>query len=238
MKHFLLTLFCVAGAVAQQPALRRVRVFVALCDNAHQGIAPVSAILGDGEDPANNLYWGAMYGVKRFLDQDPSWILKQTTATPRANVLERLVFMHRSEQIVLTTDAYRGAAIRQATADFFDAASGRDTSAADLVVYVGHNGLMDFEMRTPQHHAGQRQAMVLACRSEAYFAPRLKVAGCEPLLLTTGFMAPEAYTLVAALDAWMLGARPQGIRAQAASAYHRYQKCGLEAARRLFGYRP
>jgi len=30
-------------------------VVVALCDNVNQGIVPVAAHLGDGEDPAGNL---------------------------------------------------------------------------------------------------------------------------------------------------------------------------------------
>lgn len=32
---------------------------VALCDNKHQGIVPVSPKLGNGNDFSNNLYWGA-----------------------------------------------------------------------------------------------------------------------------------------------------------------------------------
>ena len=39
---------------------------VALADNDHQGIVPVPRQLGDGDDPANNLYWGARYGVKTY----------------------------------------------------------------------------------------------------------------------------------------------------------------------------
>jgi hypothetical protein len=52
--------------VSAQEAPRVVHAFVALCDNKHQGIVPVPAILGNDDDPKNNLYWGAMYGVKTF----------------------------------------------------------------------------------------------------------------------------------------------------------------------------
>jgi len=34
-------------------------VFVALADNFNQGIVPVSAKLGNGDNPKTNLYWGA-----------------------------------------------------------------------------------------------------------------------------------------------------------------------------------
>src|ERR1700751_6185185 len=46
--------------------VRVVHVYVALADNRHQGIVPVPAKLGNGEDPARNLYWGAAYGLKTF----------------------------------------------------------------------------------------------------------------------------------------------------------------------------
>jgi hypothetical protein len=46
-------------------------------------------------------------------------------------------------------------------------------------------------------------------------------------------MAPEAYTLEAALTAWVNGADDAAVREKAAAAYHTYQKCGLNAARRL-----
>ena len=42
----------------QEPGLRTVQVFVALADNQSQGIIPVPAKLGNGEDPEHNLYWG------------------------------------------------------------------------------------------------------------------------------------------------------------------------------------
>ena len=54
-----------------------------------------------------------------------------------------------------------------------------------------------------------------------------------PLLWTTNLMAPEAYTLKSALDGWILGESNNKIRERAAVAYDKYQKCGLNAARKL-----
>ncbi|GAB4337265.1 MAG: hypothetical protein Kow0099_10580 [Candidatus Abyssubacteria bacterium] len=51
-------------SASDEESTRTIYVFVALCDNEHQGIFPVPPKLGNGDDPANNLYWGAMYGVK------------------------------------------------------------------------------------------------------------------------------------------------------------------------------
>lgn len=47
--------------------MKVVHVVVALCDNKYQGIVPVPAMIGNGQDPSNNLYWGAAYGVKTFM---------------------------------------------------------------------------------------------------------------------------------------------------------------------------
>lgn len=52
------------GTVADSPAVRNsIHVFTALCDNKYQGIVPVPAKMGNGQDTDNNLYWGWGYGV-------------------------------------------------------------------------------------------------------------------------------------------------------------------------------
>jgi hypothetical protein len=47
-------------------------------------------------------------------------------------------------------------------------------------------------------------------------------------------MTPEAYTLKAALDDWIVGEDGRANQQRAAQAYDKYQECGLRAARRLF----
>ena len=79
-----------------------------------------------------------------------------------------------------------------------------------------------------------KDAIVLACKSKPYFGPFLSRFGCRSVLLTTGFMAPEAYSLEAALGGWIAGESGEHTRERAAQAYHKYQKCGLKGARRLF----
>lgn len=263
-----------SGPMAAQNVPRVVHVFVALADNTHQGIVPVSPRLGNGDDPEHNLYWGAAYGLKTFFAHSTDWHLTVSQAHPTPAVLERCIFHHRSGNVILIADAYRGSEIRQAIVDFLKASAGQvEESAiaavrgsanpiiapalADLVVYVGHEGLMDFtllEIPRPknnadpqnraasegehghmsQHvHAQERQAIVLACISKSYFAEPLRAAGATPLLWTTSLMAPEAYTLKSALDGWVLRENPSQIRDRAAAAYSRYQHCSLAAARRL-----
>ncbi|MFC1601223.1 hypothetical protein ACFL34_02625 [Candidatus Sumerlaeota bacterium] len=253
MRRFSFILFCLsltcAGASASATS-KTIHVFVALCDNESQGIVPVPPKLGNGNDPANNLYWGALYGVKAYLRRSPEWTLVSSRDNPTSNVLERCVFRHRSGSAYLIADAYRGSTIKQTVQDFLHAAAGRGAKTlkvdkavlglhgrAQLVVYVGHNGLMDFRLAETKRAAAstaRRDAIVLACKSKTYFRERLLALGCRPLLLTTGFMAPEAYTLDRALEGWLAGERGEPLRKRAAQAYHKYQKCGMTNALRLF----
>jgi hypothetical protein len=252
-------------ATPQQPAPQRqkpaviqntsrvIHTLVALCDNEHQGIVPVPPRLGNGEDLPNNLYWGAAYGVKTFFAKSTEWTLVTTLAAPQPNILERCLFRHRTADAWLIADAYRGSAMKETIGNLFAYAAGADGeniefdfnqqrvklgsgSGADLLVFVGHNGLMDFRLPAlpTRQDNRQREAIVLCCLSEKYFAEPLRSAGTHPLLLTTGLMAPEAYILKTALDGWLKNESRMQIRQRAATAYNQYQRCGLNAARKLF----
>ena len=56
-------------AAMAQPPTRVIHIFVALCDNASQGIVPVPARIGNGDDPKNNLYWGAAFGIRTYFER-------------------------------------------------------------------------------------------------------------------------------------------------------------------------
>ncbi len=47
-------------------------------------------------------------------------------------------------------------------------------------------------------------------------------------------MAPETYTLEAAIEGWIRNETAEQIRTRAARAYNKYQKCGKRGADRLF----
>jgi hypothetical protein len=230
-------------------SVKLIHVLVALCDNEYQGIVPVPARIGNGDDPANNLYWGARFGVKTFFKRANDWKPIAESRNPRAGILERLVFKHQTKDVYLIADAYRGREIKRCVADFFEFSAGRAVETvkvnsgelhagggADLVAYVGHDGLMDFSLDSLPQKADnhQRDAVMLACLSKRYFAEPLRNTGASPLLWTTGLMAPEAYVLKAAIDGWVLNEDGEGIRRRAAAAYNQYQRCGINAASRLF----
>ena len=248
----LLVLLLAPVASFAENSPRTVHVFVALADNVNQGIVPVSAKLGNGEDPVRNLYWGSAFGIKTFFARSPDWKLISCKLPTKSEVLERCVFKHRTQQVYLVADAYRGSKIQSAMLDFLDSVAGlgkeqleiQDGDArtalairggSQVLVYVGHDGLMDAPLpRIPkQKDQVVRQAIILACASRNYFSTAMRASGAYPLLWTTNLMAPEAYTLKSALDGWILGENDQQIRDRAAAAYDKYQKCGLRAARNL-----
>lgn len=233
-----------------------IHVFVALCDNEHQGIVPVAPSLGNGDDPLKNLYWGAAFGVKTFFSKNKVWRLlpAQTRSSKSSSVvLEQSIFKRRDGEVFLVAEAYRGSYIQQATEDFLAAAAGTPGESVDvwsdgqnltlhlggsanLIAYVGHDGLMDFRLtaypkKRDQEH---RDAIILACASKNYFAEALHATGANPLLWTTNLMAPEAYVLSAAIESWLRKETDEQIRNRAAGAYNQYQNCGLQSAKKLF----
>ncbi len=179
--------------VSQQPEPQRtstelrdykvVHVFVALCDNKYQGIVPVPAALGNGQDPRSNLYWGAMYGVKTFFRRSPHWArlkfeMKPTErppGEPDGAVLGRCVFksVGLTPQVYVIAEAWDGRHMKAALMAFLRAAAGSlnatlvtnedDESAghtilaggrSDMVCFVGHNGLMDTRFSSFPENAG------------------------------------------------------------------------------------
>lgn len=230
-------------------APRVVHVVVALCDNKYQGIVPVAPGLGNGDDPARNLYWGGGYGVRAFFQISRDWERVGKCQPEKYPVLERCVFRHKRQPVYMVADAYRGREIKRALTDFFAFAAGRQPEpltlantklvaggGSNLLVYIGHDGLMDFSLdEYPRaSDSKRRDAIMLACASKNYFAAPLRSTGAKPLLWTTNLMAPEAYILEAALTGWMQGETDEQIRTRAAQAYNRYQHCGAKAAQRLF----
>ncbi|SEB36661.1 hypothetical protein SAMN04489761_0180 [Tenacibaculum sp. MAR_2009_124] len=231
--------------------IKTIHVFVALCDNQFQGIVPVPKKLGNGKDPKNNLYWGAAYGVKSFFKyKTTDWQFVKKINSSKSIVLEKLLFKHVSKNVYLLAEAYNGKYIKTCIEDFLKASNSQSNEIllynneklgfggdADLLAYIGHNGLMEFNMNISYREIGKKknkEAIILACFSKDYFSSEIKRAGAIPLLWTTHLMAPEAYTLKSAIDGWILNETGEQIKERAARVYNKYQKCGIRGARNLF----
>lgn len=252
IKYICLLMLLAPTLVLGQSPPRTIHVFVALADNAHQGIAPVPAKIGNGDDPANNLYWGCDEGLKSYFKKSGQWKFVSSADPHTSAILERCIFKHTNSNTYLIADAYRGREIKTAIQDFMNAASGTNPEkikikinaneinlkirgSSDLVAYIGHNGLMDFNIpditnTRPVH----KPAIVLCCMSRQYFEEKLKIAGASPLLLTTQLMYPGSFILKNALDGWLIGEPAPQIRQRAAQSYAKNQKISEKAALGVF----
>jgi hypothetical protein len=165
-----------------------VHIFVPLCDNEHQGIVPTSASLGNGMDLKSNLYWATSGGVKRFFKDHPSWNFVQSVMNPSPHILERVIFSRtfsNNAHVYVIADAYRGDAMKKCLSDFFNSLSGMFQnsitvngktlpiySGADLLIFNGHNGLMDTELHfvpIDQPSYAKKDAVSISCASGNYF---------------------------------------------------------------------
>lgn len=230
--------------------VKTIHVFVALCDNENQGIVPVPGLIGNGQDPSNNLYWGAAYGVKNFFkNKSKEWRYIKAIPSNNKMILERILFKHKTEDVYLLADAYDGRYIKECTEDFLMASNCQNLEMieledlllnfggeANLLSYVGHDGLMEFSVDLEYDVSKQKRpdVIILACYSEDFFDREIRQSGANPILWTTHLMAPEAYTLKAAIDGWVRNETGEQIKGRGASAYCKYQKCSDSWANRLF----
>jgi hypothetical protein len=221
-----------------------VHVIVALCDNETQGIVKVGKKIGDGNKPNENLYWGASYGIKSYFKSSKNWNLLKSEKDLNSIILERLLFKHKNTNTYLIAEAYRGSEIKKALEDYFRYTLEKypqnqylkENNLYDsqkLIVYIGHNGLMDFSIEQNFNFSERKQSIALACFSKKYFKKFIK-ENTEPILFTNGLLAPEAYILESTLETWIYSSKKDSIHLSAAKAYAKYQKCSLKAAKNLF----
>lgn len=216
-----------------------ISVIVSLVDNVSQGIVPVPEKIGNGDDPYNNLYWGAAYGVKTFLSKADGWKKLSCEKDISDTILERCRFSWK-DKLTVTADAYRGSRIDQAMLDFMQqAATPPNATEREMVVFIGHDGLMDAQNqpiieRFPKHAGHDKQAVVLACLSEEFFSGHLQAAGSKPVVTTFSFMAPEAYVLEAIARGFANQASEGELRSSAGTAYAKYQRISAKAGKSVF----
>lgn len=216
-----------AGANPQKDVL----VIVPLCDGS--ALACGNGALGDPRSLGGNLYWGAMYGAERFLAKAKGFRVVTRTDAPDAKrpALLRVTVIERAG-VRLTLQAWDGTRIDDALAAFLDAAR---AAQHDLVVWAGHDRLMDVSAPVVQRTQGDANVAVLACESAKYFGPVLDGMGAEPLVLTRTFMAPEAYLLEALANSIAQhGLDRTRAREALVAAYAKYQRISRKAAGTVF----
>ena len=257
---FGLFLFSICFIQAEETKIFTAHVVVILADNANQGIVPIPEALGNGQSARNNLYWGALYGVKTFMLKKGGW-KKETISKPKLepHVLDYCLMsksIGENKKIYLLAEAWDGSKMEEFFA-YFSSAYTNDLSlvidksettprlifgdSADFLIYIGHNILMDIlaldspNIITPKSDQG---IAVFACVSKMFFHHQVKEWSNGPFVFTNGLMAPEAYSLNALVTTWFSTHDPKATHLAIAEAYSKYQKCSLNAAKRLFSVIP
>jgi hypothetical protein len=151
--------------------------------------------------------------------------------------LQRIVFKKRyvnGVNVFIVADAYRGDAMKKCMRDFITSVAGLKKenlkidstlllpiySNADLIVFNGHDGLMDDTMKIYRNNDKQvRECALIACYSYSYFENHIVWANAYPLITTNGLLAPEAYALGGLIDKWAVLGSGQEIRTAVATAY-------------------
>jgi len=229
---------------------KTIHLFVALCDNKTQGIAKVGVKIGDGDKPSDNLYWGCSDGSRSYFSKSKNWERLSIENPKNSPILERIIFRHKTTKTILVADAYQGSKIKVCTKNYLKSLQGdfeveikhptqdqniKAGSYADLVAYIGHNGLMDFELphseqiKTPP----KIDTITLCCISKSYF-PKYFTKNTTPLLQTKSLMYPGAFILHDAIEGWLKNETKTQIYNRAAKAYAKNQKISTKAAKTIF----
>ncbi len=233
-----------------------VHVFVPLCDNEHQGIVPTTASLGNGFSLRSNLYWATSTGMKRYFKEKKTWTLLQSTKNiyHDSTVLERVVFKRtypNKAVVYLVADAYRGDKMLATLNDFFRAMSNNYTSTialpdhtisihggADLVVFNGHNGLLDFPEGTPTTFYNttnsQKDMVAIACFANEYFETEARQAQAYPIVRAKSTLHPGAFIISAIIDDWAMLKPVEQMRLSAGKAYCDVHDCSIKTSKNLF----
>jgi hypothetical protein len=224
-------------------------VFVPLCDAAQLRCGRRAA--GDPRSLEGNLYWGAQFGAERFLSKAPGYkvVGRVDAPDPERPAVLREVLLSRAagkgeRPLTLRLLAYAGDRIDDALRDFLHAAGGVQppggATGPDLLVWAGHDRLMDVRVNGLARGPSPKPVIVLACLSQPYFGPVLEQVGARPLALTRSFMAPEAYLLEALAGAVAKRGLedPEAVRAALIGAYAQYQHLSRKSAASVFAVIP
>jgi hypothetical protein len=221
-----------------------VHAYIPLCDNENQGIIPTSPSLGDGLNLKTNLYWATSGGTKAWFKKQSDWRLVYDELAIDTNVLERVIFKKRysDAEVYFVADAYRGDRMEATVNDFLSAIASQhfqdcvlesgDTITvagnADLVMFNGHNGMMD-NIRVRNWHSAKgllKDVVMNSCVSYGYLQYDFMNVGGYPLVRSNTLLYPGAYVLEQIIDDWVADIDPDQLCLNAGRVYCERHDCG------------
>ena len=255
MKTILFILLLSHASIFAGPKV--IHLFVALCDNASQGIAPVGERIGDGNKPDDNLYWGCSDGVQKYFSKSKLWkkleVHKPQTTDGNSPILRRIIFKHKRTGAILIAEAYQGKHIKQCLTDYLNSSTGSHKptiaikslntvitagGASQLTAYIGHNALMEYPITTTAPAEGSQtpslDTITLCCISDRYFKSYFSKTKTSPILQTRSLMYPGSFILHETLEGWFRRESKAKLRTRAAKAYAKNQKISLKGGYSIF----
>ncbi len=224
-----------------------VQVFVPLCADSRGGKCGKHKGAGDPTNLDDNLYWGAIWGARRYLSRGYlGWQVQSSPA--EAWELERLVLTRsvpgrrwgasgNVEQIVVlhamdgeanldALDRFRARASGGGTLSF----SGR-TESVHVVGYMGRNPLLkngrvpdEVDLPDPSSSSSAIPSFSIAAHSRETMAPWLAGTGSAAVVLARGPVASEAYVLDSILKGLGENHTTYEIWSETAKAYRKQHK--------------
>lgn len=234
----------------------RVRVYVALCDNDSQGIAPVkNRAICNGDDPARNIYWGTGGGLHGFA-RKAGYQVATRESFIGGDIAERVTWHKRFSpgvalrqrgvrdplRVELTGIAYRGARIAVAMHDFVRAV--HEDRAPHLVGYIGHDYILDIDSTASLRALARNEiapakgVFALSCFGHRYIRPLITRSDASILALNKHLTYPGAWTVGGMIEAIAEGADASGIVKLAAERFAAAMKKSPGAIRRSIAYGP
>jgi hypothetical protein len=239
-----------------------IEVFVPLCSDDKGGSCGKHPGAGAPDDLERNLYWGAVWGARRYLDRKwlgwtrteagagESWELER--ATYERSVRGRPWGVDGKVDVFLVVHAlngdagadalerFRDVASHGGTAHFNDGSAMRD-ERVHAVGFMGRNpllknGRIPRELGLPEASAGSSgvPAFSIAAHSRETLAPWLHASGSRELLLARGAVASEGYVLEAIARGLADNHATWSITQSATKNYAKYQKLPERVAELYF----
>ncbi len=208
-------------------------------------------VWADGTNLETNLYWGAGHGMKVYFSKFDNWKLVSAEKNAKDKVAERLIFTKKfgnGAEVYLIADAYRGYDMLPCLNDFFAAVSENNLDSialedkkipangnANLIVFNGHNGLMDYNLLLiPKKCKNPKETALIACYSGDYFNEHLQKYYAYPLLTTKGLIPAESYILASLIEPWVLLKTDNEIMQAIVSKFAKIHKKKKDEVEQLF----
>lgn len=239
-----------------------IEVFVPLCSDKRGGPCGKHAGAGEADNLEDNLYWGAIWGAKRYLSRKYLGWTEVTQSGREDWALERAVFTRtingsrwgvsgNVEQVVVlhaiqgdanddALDRFRKRAESGGTVRFQDASGVRD-ERVHVVGFMGRNPLLkngavpkQVDLPEASHSASAIPSFSIAAHSRETLAPWLHATGSRALLLARGASASEAYALDAVLKSLGDNDAPWHLEQRTIKAYAKHQNLSENIAKLHF----